>query len=161
MKKRVRVLVSLMSLLIFMACLPGVVVAGEQMGTAATVCPNLQKGVVINLEKTSGVSSSLIKQWNCAIIDNSNRVVAISGETITYGTVDYLDVKVYLQRWNGSKWVDVTSRTYSDNNTSYVSGSAQFNVTRGDSYRCRAVHTAKSGSTNQTTTSVSNAIAIK
>ena len=161
MKKRVRVLVSLMSLLIFMACLPGVSAAGEQISPAATACPDPQKGVVVNLQEASGVSSSLIKQWNCAIIDNSNGVVAISGETITYGTVDYLDVTVYLQHWNGAGWVDVTSRMYSDNNTSYVSGSAQFNVTRGDSYRCRAVHTAKSGSSSQTTTSVTNAITIK
>lgn len=161
MKKRVRVLVSLMSLLIFMACLPGVVAANEQNNSAEIACPDLQNGIVVNLEEASGVSTSLIKQWNCAIIDNSNGVVAISGETITYGTVDYLDVKVYLQHWNGSGWVDVTSRIYSDNNTSYVSGSAQFNVTRGDSYRCRAVHTAKSGSATQTTTSVSSAIVIR
>jgi hypothetical protein len=161
MKKRVCILVSLMSLVVFMACLPGVSVASEQISPATTACPDPQKGVVVNLQEASGVSTSLIKQWNCAIIDNSNGVVVISGETITYGTVDYLDVKVYLQHWNGSDWVDVTSRTYSDNNTSYVSGSAQFNVTRGDSYRCRAVHTAKSGSSSQTTTSVTNAITIK
>lgn len=161
MKKRVRIFVSLMSLLIFMTYLPGTAVAGEQMGTAATACPDLQNGIVVNLEETSGVSTSLIKQWNCAIIDKSNGTVVISGETITYRTVDYLDVKVYLQRWNGSKWVDVTNRTYSDNKTSYVSGSDLFNVSKGNSYRCRAVHTAKSGSTNQTATSVSNAIAIK
>ena len=161
MKKRVRVLVSLMFLLIFMACLPGVSAASEQIGTATTACSDPQSGIVVNLEKTSGVSTSLIKQWNCAIIDNSNGVVAISGETITYGNVDYLDVTVYLQRWSGSGWVNVTSRTYSDSYSSYVSGSNQFNVSRGYSYRCRAVHTANSGSASQTTTSVSNAIAIR
>jgi hypothetical protein len=163
MKKSARIFVSLMSLLLFMICLPGVAAAEEQICPPATVegtvCPDLQNGIVINLQESSEARSSLIKQWNCAIIDNSNGNVAISGETITYETVDYLDVQVYLQRWNGADWVDVTSRTYSNSSSSYVSGSDIISVSRGYSYRCRAIHTAQTaGSSNSTKTSVSSAI---
>lgn len=65
MKKSARILVSLMSLLVFMVCLPGVGAAEDQ------VCPNLQNGIEINLQETSGASSSLIKQWNCTIADKN------------------------------------------------------------------------------------------
>ena len=127
MKKSACVLVSLMSLLVFMICLPGVAAAEGQAGSPGTVegvvCPDLQNRVEINLQETSGAGSSLIKQWSCTIADNSNGTVVIYGETICYGTVDYLDVEVYLQRWNGSNWIDVTSRTYSDSSYFYVRGS--------------------------------------
>ena len=65
MKKSARILVSLMSLLVFMVCLPSVGAAEDQ------VCPNLQNGIEINLQETSGASSSLIKQWNCTIADKN------------------------------------------------------------------------------------------
>jgi hypothetical protein len=165
MKKKVRILVSMMSLVVFMACLPGFAVAEEQNCPSATVegtvYSDRQNGVEINLQDTIDVSSSLIKQWNCAIIDNSNGNVAICGETITYGTVDYLDVKVYLQRWDGSDWVDLNNRTYRDSSSSYVSGSDLFTVSRGYSYRCRAIHTARTAGSSNTNNSFSNAITVK
>lgn len=166
MKKGTCVLVSLMSFLVFMTCLPGVAAAEEQIGSSATIegmiCPDLQNGIEINLQESSAEMSSLIKQWNCTIIDNSNGNVAIAGETITYGTVDYLDVQVYLQRWNGSDWVDVTSRRYSNSASSYVTGSAKISVTRGYYYRCKGIHNARNvGSSNYTKNSVSGAILVQ
>ncbi len=163
MKKSARIVVALMSLLVFMLCLAGVAAAEEVCDSPVTVesGPNLQNGIDINLQETSGVSSSLIKQWNCTIINNSNGNVAISGETMTYNAVNNLTAQVYLQRWNGSNWVDVTSRTYSNNGSSYVSGSDQLSVTRGYSYRCRAVHTAQTGGNSETKTSVSSLLFIQ
>lgn len=154
-----------MSFLVFMVCLASTAAAEEKIVPPATVdgtvCPNIQNGININLQETSATSSTLIKQWNCTIINNSKGNITISGETLTYGTVDYLDVKVYLQRWNGSWWVDVTSRTYSISSNLYVSGSSQFTVSKGYSYRCRAVHTARTAGSNSTKTSISNAITVQ
>ncbi len=166
MKKSARILVPLMSLLVFMICLPGVAAAVEDQiypsaTVEGTVCPNLENGIEINLQETSGAISSLIKQWNCTIADNSNGTVAIYGETTSYGTVDYLDVEVFLQRWNGSNWVDVTSRTYSDSSYFYVRGSSSITVAKGYSYRCRAVHHAQNAGSNSTQTSVSNALFVQ
>ena len=75
MKKSARILVSLMSLLVFMVCLPGVGAAEDQVypptTVEETVCPDLKNGIEINLQETSGASSSLIKQWNCTIADKN------------------------------------------------------------------------------------------
>lgn len=165
MRKRARILVSLMSLLVFMVCLPGVAAAEDQVYPPATVeetvCTDLQNGIEINLQETFGANSSLIKQWNCTIADNSNGTVTIYGETTSYGTVNYLDVEVFLQRWNGSSWVDVTSRTYSNNSYFYVRGSSSITVTRGYSYRCRAVHHVQNAGSTSTQTSVSNALFVQ
>lgn len=53
MKKRVRILVALMSVLVFMVCLPGVAAAEEQICPPATVegtvYPELQNRIEINL----------------------------------------------------------------------------------------------------------------
>jgi len=164
MKKRARILVSLMSLLVFMVCLSGFADAEDQVYPPAAVegvCPNPQNGIDINLQKTSGASSSLIKQWSCTIADNSNGTVTIYGETTSYGTVNYLDAEVFLQRWNGSSWVDVTSRTYSNNSYFYVRGSSIITVAKGYSYRCRAVHHAQNAGNNSTQTSVSSALFVQ
>lgn len=163
MKKRARILVFLMSMLVFMVCLPGVAAAEDQVcppiTVEGTVCPDPNNGIEINLQETA--SSSLIKQWNCTIADNSNGNVVISGETIAYGTVDYIDVEVFLQRWNGANWVDVTSRTFSDRSSIYARGSSLITVTRGYSYRCRAVHHAQNTGNSSTQTSVSNALSVQ
>jgi hypothetical protein len=165
MKTRVRILVFLMSSLVFMSCLPGVAAAEKQFSPVSivgeTIYPDLQNGIDINLQETSDASSSLLKQWTCTIADNSNGTVTIYGETITFGNVDYLDVEVFLQRWNGSSWVDVTSRTYSDSSYFYVRGSSSIAITRGYSYRCRAVHHAQKADNNSTQTSVSNALLVQ
>jgi len=163
MKKSVRIVVALMSLLVFMLCLSGVAAAEEATDSLVTVesGPNLQNGIDINLQEISSVSSSLIKQWNCTIADNSNGTVTICGETNSYGTVDYLDVEVFLQRWNGSNWVDVTSRVYSDRSYFYVRGSSSITVYGGYSYRCRAVHHVQNAGSNSTQTSVSNALFVQ
>lgn len=107
-------------------------------------------------------SLSWYAEWNCAIGENSNRKVSISGETITYEAVDYLDVEVFLQCWNGSDWVNVTSRIYKNRDSFYVSGSDFITVSKGYSYRCKAIHTARTaGSNDHIKTSVSNAIMIQ
>lgn len=165
MKKRVGVLVSLMLLLVLTLCLPGISAAEQPLNPPQTVEGavglDLKNGVDVNLQNNTA-ESSLIKEWDCTIIDNSNGNVGILGKTLTYSNVDYLDVQVFLQRWNGSNWVDVTSRTYSINTNSYVSGSAIISATRGATYRCRAVHTArKADSSNDTRTSVTSAIVLK
>lgn len=164
MKKGMGILVSLISLLVFAICLPGIAAAEEQPFNTPQMLeeagsPN-KNGVDVNLQINT-VGSSLIKEWDCTITDHSNGNVSIAGETLTYSNVDYLDVQVFLQRWNGSNWVDVTSRTYSRTSGSYISGSTKLSVAKGYLYRCRAVHSArKAGSSNDSKTSVTSAISI-
>ena len=161
MKKGARILVSLLCLLVFAVSLPGVATAEEESSPPVTFEGNFQNGIEVNMQERSDEESSLIKQWSCTIADNSNGTVTIYGETITYSIVDYLDVEVFLQRWNGSSWVDVTSRTYSDSSYFYVRGSSVITITRGYSYRCKAIHHAQKAGSNSTQTSVSNALFVQ
>ncbi|PKM76120.1 MAG: hypothetical protein CVU90_14030 [Firmicutes bacterium HGW-Firmicutes-15] len=165
MKKRTQILVALLSLMMFLVCLPGV-------GAAATLTPppptegkvssNLHSSIVVNIHTdTSTQGVSLIKQWVCGIADNSNGIVTITGETTTYGTVEYLDAKIYLQRWNGSSWVDVTSRTYSASSNFYTRGSSNISVTSGSYYRTRGIHNAHNAGNYDAQSSVSDAILVQ
>lgn len=104
--------------------------------------------------------ADLIKLWSCGIEDNGDGSVYIMGETKTWANVAYLDATIYLQRWNGSAWVDVTSRPYVKSNSSSVSGSSKISVTRGFYYRARGVHTAWDGESYSSQTSLTQALLI-
>jgi hypothetical protein len=108
----------------------------------------------------STAGADLIKLWSCGIEDNGDGSVYIMSETRTYATVAYLDATIYLQRWNGSEWVDVTSRPYVKSNSSSVSGSSKISVTRGFYYRTRGVHTAQDGGSYSSQASLSQALLI-
>lgn len=116
------------------------------------------QSIVVNIHKDSAkAGTSLIKKWVCGITNRKDGTVAIMGQTDTYGTVEYLDAKIYLQRWNGSKWADVINRTYSNNNSSSVSGSSNISVEAGY-YRVRGVHSARNSGNYDFQSSVSEAI---
>jgi hypothetical protein len=108
----------------------------------------------------STAGADLIKLWSCGIEDNGDGSVYIMGETRTWANVAYLDATIYLQRWNGSAWVDVTSRPYVKSNSSSVSGSSKISVTRGFYYRARGVHTAWDGESYSSQTSLTQALLI-
>lgn len=163
MKKRLCILVSLLAL-VFLLGLSGIAMAKEQPvppPPAEEVMADPSGSITVVPQSTSNRATSLIKQWTCGIGDNSNGTVTISGETLTYSTVNSLDAQVYLQRWNGSNWVDQTSRTYTNSSFIYVSGSATISVTRGYYYRTRGVHHASNGGTTSTQTSVTSALLVQ
>lgn len=110
---------------------------------------------------TDGIT--LISDWGCGIRDVGNRQVNISGLTGTagYGVVDYCDVTVYLQQWNGSAWVNVTSRTYSADNSIEASGLSNISVSSGYYYRSSSTHSAHDGSLLDYQTTVSQAVFIQ
>lgn len=165
MKKRAQILVALLSLMIFLVCLPGVGAAAQLTPSPPTegkVSIDPHSSIVVNIHTdTSTQGISLIKQWTCGIADNANGTVTIMGDTTTYGTVEYLDATIYLQRWNGISWVDVTSRTYSANSYFYTRGSAIISVTRGNYYRTRGIHNAHNAGNYDSQSSVSNAILVQ
>ncbi len=165
MKKRSQILVALLSFMLFLMSLPGICAA------ATTVPPppkeinlssNPHASITVNTHSDTSIEGiSLISEWICGIVDNSDRTVTIMGETSTFGTVEYLDAQVYLQRWNGSSWVDVTSRTYSDSYTVNVSGSSYISVAGGYYYRTRSVHNAHNAGNYDAQSSVSDALWIQ
>lgn len=112
----------------------------------------------INLGEVT-TAGGLLMNWGSSISNAGNGTVDIYGYTQTYFSVNTVKVTVYLQKWTGSQWVDITGITNSGSNTSYVSASQNIAVTSGYYYRVRAVHTAI-GSTSETANSTSSYIYI-
>jgi hypothetical protein len=162
MKKRMRLSATCLLLMVFALCFvgSGSAWAGEAPPPQETMSREAHQSIIVNVhEGTDKAGALLIKKWICGIADGKNRTVAIMGQTDTYGTVEYLDARIYLQCWNGSRWVDVTHRTYSDYNRSSVSGSSYIPVEAGY-YRVRGVHNSQDSGDYDSQSSVSEAIFI-
>lgn len=163
MKTRLRILGTLLSLImVFVISLSTIATAAESaISSPPTGTVSAQsESIVVNVHPST-TGTSLIKIWTCGISDNHNSTVTIIGSTTAYNSINYLDATVYLQRWNGSQWVDITSRTYSRTSSSTVSGSSFVSVTKGYYYRTRCVHTAINSSYNETQSSVSSSILVQ
>jgi hypothetical protein len=60
--------------------------------------------------KEIGIESlQYLQDWNCSLIPSGGGKINLTGYTRAYQTVDYIMVKLYLQRWNGSSWVDLST----------------------------------------------------
>lgn len=105
-------------------------------------------------------TGGLIMKGASTISNLGNGNVQIYGYTQTYSVADSIKVTVYLQKWTGSQWVDVTGVANSAAYTDYVSIGKPIAVSAGYYYRTRAVHTATSGTTTDTTYSTSSYIYI-
>lgn len=87
--------------------------------------------------------------------------VFVAGSTTTQFAVDSLTIKIYLQRWTGSSWTNVTYKTYNASNDDYVSGSYSYAVPRGYYYRTQAYHSAKEGNIVESDYSYTSSIFIE
>ncbi|HHX74210.1 MAG TPA: hypothetical protein GX699_04830 [Firmicutes bacterium] len=89
---------------------------------------------------------SLFLIWDYeSFISVNSEYVTISGWTSTYFTCNEVTTTIYLQYWNGSAWVDITSWSSTLKNTDYCSVNKMIIPPRGYYYRVRAVHYAKLG----------------
>ncbi|OPX87846.1 MAG: hypothetical protein A4E53_02344 [Pelotomaculum sp. PtaB.Bin104] len=91
--------------------------------------------------KEAGIESlQYLQDWGCDLTSGGGGYINISAFTRAYQDVDYIMARLYLQRWNGSSWVDLASWPYENYNTSYVSGVKGLQVLGGYYYRTRAEH---------------------
>ncbi|WNF35039.1 hypothetical protein RJD24_11175 [Bacillaceae bacterium IKA-2] len=85
-------------------------------------------------------STQYIKVWE-SLISRTGNNIRVSGFSETYSTVDTIGVKLFIQYWNGQKWIDLESvGDFKKNNTNYVNGIGHFTVSSGFYYRTRGVH---------------------
>ncbi|MDA8226901.1 MAG: hypothetical protein M0T74_04225, partial [Desulfitobacterium hafniense] len=89
----------------------------------------------------------LISGYGSGINNLGGGTVSITGYTDTYSTVSSVTVTLYLQKWDGSQWVDLTGQSYTSYSTASVTGTKYIAVAGGAYYRTRALHNAKNGST--------------
>ena len=119
------------------------------------------RGIRVTPAPASSYATNLISDYGCGVTNGGNRTVILSGRTssIGYGIIDYLKVTVYLQRWSGSSWVNVTSRTYTGYDTDLVDDFDSISVTAGQ-YRAIATHDARDGTLTDSRSSSSGSITI-
>ncbi|WP_066632627.1 hypothetical protein [Desulfolucanica intricata] len=85
----------------------------------------------VNIESTLYLAS-----WGCDLTSSGT----ITGFSEAIQAVDKIWVKIYLQKWNGTTWVDITSGDYRENqNSNFVSIAKTYNLSSGY-YRVRAEH---------------------
>lgn len=105
------------------------------------------------------LTGSLFVDWACQIQNNQDGTVTISGFTQAVTTSSNVQVTIYLQRWNGSSWVDINNVTKSLTNNSYVLTFKNVAVSKGYNYRARATHYILNG-TSESKSSTSSYITI-
>ncbi|OPY57652.1 MAG: hypothetical protein A4E55_01498 [Pelotomaculum sp. PtaU1.Bin035] len=103
--------------------------------------------------KEAGIESlQYLQDWGCDLTSSGGGYINISGFTQAYQDVDYIMVRLYLQRWNGSNWVDLASWPFEKDDTSYASGVKGLHVAGGYYYRSRAEHSLTNGSVTEPAT---------
>lgn len=102
-------------------------------------------------------SQYLIEEANSTIAPDASGSLLVYGRTYTYLTVDEVSVIIYLQQWNGSRWVDIGSpivgKKYYDRRV--IAGEERV-VEKGKLYRTRSIHEAKLENTTERTYFYSN-----
>lgn len=104
------------------------------------------------------MSNALISMWGTSIQSVSYRTVIVSAYTRAITPVKYLNVWLYLQKWDGSTWLDVASWLFEQRNSGYVEGYVRVELGNPGYYRTRAVHYADDGFQTEVVTSVSASI---
>lgn len=115
----------------------------------------------VETESRTSIQSALLTDWSCKISNNQNMSLYLSGKQNANIFVDEMRLTLYLQRWDGQKWVDISSWTFYDYNTTSLAEDASSSFQSGNYYRTRAVHYAKYGSQTDTTQSTSSYIYIQ
>lgn len=77
----------------------------------------------------------------CRIYDNGDGTVTLYGKSVSNQVVDRIWVKVTLQKWTGSSWVDVNSGYRLDRYNTWIAEIFKEQpIQRGYYYRCKGEH---------------------
>jgi len=86
------------------------------------------------------LSTLYLATWTSYPRDQGNGTVAVFGYSEAVQAVDKITVKVTLQKWTGSSWVNVDSVSDAGYNTDYVDTTKTIAVQRGYQYRTKSEH---------------------
>lgn len=100
------------------------------------------------------ITSGILYNWYCSI-DNTGSNLYLEGTTVANFLVDTVKVTLYLQKWDGSNWVDIKSRNFQKYDAKSITDGALEAYQHGNYYRTRAVHYAKDGTQEETQYSTS------
>lgn len=122
-------------------------VAGESKTVGSAEASDVIETMVMQVEPRRG---TYLQGGTCQLIDNGNCKVSLTGSTSAYEKVDFIEISLYLERYEGGDWVIVESDSNSARNSSHVSVSFSTTVTPGYNYRARAFHHILEGSLTET-----------
>lgn len=114
----------------------------------------------LNATSMQILSASLFTSWFCQITNKGDGTVNITGNSEAVSSVQNISVTIFLQKWDGTQWVDLTSVTNSGSNTFYISALKNVAVTRGYDYRARATHFINNAGTIENKSSTSTYIRV-
>ena len=119
----------------------GVLLVVSLCGTAMAKPPG-EEAVVYSETVSPQGTAYLISFAGAMLKDEGDLQVTIGGFTQTWAPKEYISGRVYLQRWNGSRWVNVDSRLFYRFNHFYTCGEKLIDVTPGF-YRAHSIHYAE------------------
>lgn len=135
---------------------------GNEILEAPTIGQPADKKGYGGPEKTINTNSTtILKGWGSSIFVTSDTSVKVSGEALTYGTVDKISISLFVQVWNdlNDTWVDYLSLDNgSISNKSAFSFDDYAELPQGYYYRAKAKITATDGSIDETITTYSKYI---
>lgn len=108
---------------------------------------------------TESIQSGLFYNYYCSIT-NTRTDLYLEGTTIANYLSDQVKLTLYLQKWDGSQWVDIQSWPFTQNNAKSITEGANASYQHGNYYRTRAVHYIKYGTQTETQNSTSSYIYI-
>ncbi|MFZ5898540.1 MAG: hypothetical protein ACOYU7_05125 [Bacillota bacterium] len=85
-------------------------------------------------------STLYLATWTSYPRDQGNGTVAVFGYSEAVQAVDKITVKITLQKWTGSSWVNVGSVSEAGYNADYVDTTKTIAVQRGCQYRTKSEH---------------------
>lgn len=109
----------------------------------------------------SSKDTGLIYDYYCSI-DDAGTYLYCEGATKAFNSSDRIKLTLYLQKWNGSQWVDVKSWSFSKTNAqSVIDGATYSKYQHGSYYRTKAVHYVKNDSQSEKINSTSSYIYVE
>lgn len=159
-KKFLAIILSLITMLSF-----GVTASAEEnwkdlLGTV------VDGSVLTDADKSTGYTREEVTRGyyladgSSYIEDVGNGLVYISGSTSCYRTAEEVEANVYLQKLVNGNWTTVTYQKHCEYNTYYAHNGFYIKVTPGYFYRTLTVHSATTGDTVESLTSITDGLYI-
>lgn len=105
-------------------------------------------------------TSNLFYNYYCSLT-NTGTDLYLEGSTVANYLSDQLGLTLYLQKWDGSQWVDILNWSFTKYNAKSLTEGARTSYQHGNYYRTRAVHYIKYGEQSETQYSTSSYIYVE